>query len=416
MPQFTNPTATGTKAIGASPWTTEQILAEMDTGAGGIATNTIALLNIVFQWSLNAPTQSKGSIVRVREGGLTGTILASQSAGDQGDSTAGNQNTLTVSNLSFKSATGRVCLTIQDTNYNAPWYSAQRTMTVSDPVDVSSVTAAGTAYQTAGGAILYIPPTTFNQAGTWDYTVNGGAVQSTSTILTTLGTVAGGSTIQIRARNGSTTGAWTSITVPTNLTLAGEIISDLPLAYWKLDDASGTTVADTAGYGRTATREGSTTLGAASLVPESSSAMDVQGGTAYIASATWMQVAQSFTAECVINLSAYSANGGMVLTRVDAGQGYGPGYAWYINVNSTGKITWGSSATTPALASRSPAPPPSRSVLPTTWPWSTTATTSPATSTASRTPPRHSAACSSPRPAPSTCASAARSTTTATTG
>lgn len=110
------------------------------------------------------------------------------------------------------------------------------------------------------------------------------------------------------------------------MSYSSEVLADSPLAYWKLDETSGTTAADSSGNARDATYTGSPTVGATSLLADGSGkAMSVaadSGQHATIASASWMNV-NTFTVEALATFSAYdSGNGDIVLSRYTAGDNY----------------------------------------------------------------------------------------------
>lgn len=104
------------------------------------------------------------------------------------------------------------------------------------------------------------------------------------------------------------------------------VLADSPLAYWKLDEPSGTSAADSSGNSRTATYTGGPTLNVASLLTDGSgkaitTAAD-SGQCVSIASAAWMNV-NTFTVEALAKFTAYdSGNGDIVLSRYQAGDNY----------------------------------------------------------------------------------------------
>ena len=86
------------------------------------------------------------------------------------------------------------------------------------------------------------------------------------------------------------------------MTYASEVLADTPLAYYRLGEASGTTLVDSSGNARDGTYAGSPTLGAASLLVSdpSNTAVSFDGvnDIATVASATWQQQAV-FHRRCV---------------------------------------------------------------------------------------------------------------------
>lgn len=66
------------------------------------------------------------------------------------------------------------------------------------------------------------------------------------------------------------------------MSYASTILADSPVAYWKLDETSGTTATDSSGNSRNATWVGSPTLGMGHLIKESGAAAFLDGSTAYL--------------------------------------------------------------------------------------------------------------------------------------
>lgn len=88
-----------------------------------------------------------------------------------------------------------------------------------------------------------------------------------------------------------------------------EVLADSPLGVWLLDEASGTTAADSSGNGRHMSINGSVTLGAATVMPTGTSSFDFAGtGTTYLqaAAAAWMAVS-SFTVTAWVRLDSTSS-------------------------------------------------------------------------------------------------------------
>jgi len=112
------------------------------------------------------------------------------------------------------------------------------------------------------------------------------------------------------------------------MSYSSEVLADSPLGWWKLDEASGTTAADSSGNGRSLTLHGSVTPGAAVLRPGGGTSFDFSGSAGSyldIAFVAWMQTA-SFTWEAWVNLDSVSSYRGLVSR--DAASPRGP--AWYL--------------------------------------------------------------------------------------
>src|SRR4051812_8284116 len=94
------------------------------------------------------------------------------------------------------------------------------------------------------------------------------------------------------------------------MSYSSEVLADSPLAYWRLGDASGTTMVDSSGNARDGAYTGSPTLGTTSLLlSDADTAVTLNGSTQYasVADAAWMD-ASSFTVEALIKPSAVSGN------------------------------------------------------------------------------------------------------------
>ena len=93
-----------------------------------------------------------------------------------------------------------------------------------------------------------------------------------------------------------------SARVASAATYPASVLSDSPLAYWRLGEASGTTAADSSGNSRNGTYAGSPALGAASLITgDANTSVDLDGTNDQVslAYAAWMDV-DTITLEALI--------------------------------------------------------------------------------------------------------------------
>lgn len=130
--------------------------------------------------------------------------------------------------------------------------------------------------------------------------------------------------------------------VPPVLTYAEEVAADTPLGYWPLGEPSGTTLADASGNSRTGTIDAGVTLGQASIVPADSGtswALNAwEGGQ--VNGASWMAPAAALTAEAWVYLTAYDADGSIVLCRSNVGESnFASNKAWALQVGGAGQVT-----------------------------------------------------------------------------
>lgn len=125
--QQENPDPTGLLTITGTPVTTEVIIDGMDISPVAVGKDAEVAVNL---WtSMSAPGVGKACVARLRDGGLTGTVLATYTFPDTGDSVAGHSgqwNTV----VPYVPATTRVVCTIQTTASSSPVYSDARYMSV----------------------------------------------------------------------------------------------------------------------------------------------------------------------------------------------------------------------------------------------------------------------------------------------
>src|SRR5690348_7032901 len=122
------------------------------------------------------------------------------------------------------------------------------------------------------------------------------------------------------------------------MSYSAEVLADSPLAYWKLDETSGTSAADSSGNSRTATYGGGGVGGTSLLTSGAghSLALTESGTTTYatIASASWMNQT-SITIEALVKItsSVDGANGDAIVSRYA-----GSGFSWLLWRNTAGKL------------------------------------------------------------------------------
>ena len=121
------------------------------------------------------------------------------------------------------------------------------------------------------------------------------------------------------------------------MSYSSEVLADSPLAYWKLDETSGSVAADSSGNGRDAAYGGGNTLGATSLLTDGTGhALGLTANTSNgvsIAAASWMSVT-ALTAEALVNFtsSVDGSNGDAIVDQYGGG-----GFRWLLWRNTTGK-------------------------------------------------------------------------------
>lgn len=122
------------------------------------------------------------------------------------------------------------------------------------------------------------------------------------------------------------------------MTYSAEVLADSPLAYWRQDDASGTTMTDAiTGGTHNGTYSGTVTLNQTGLlVGDSNPCADFGGGSALVTSGTWMD-GSAVTVEAIIRPDTIPGAGGyqFIASRNDGGT-IGP---WWLAVKG-GKVSF----------------------------------------------------------------------------
>lgn len=143
--QQENTTPTGVAVISGTPSTTETVIAGMDLA--NLAVGEPAQVAVNLWISMNQANTVKGATARLRDGGLTGTVLATQVFPDTGDSTAGHasqwvytgEHVLTSNNLvvTIQATTGAPTI-YSDTRYFSATQSVGKTLDDLTDVDMTT--------------------------------------------------------------------------------------------------------------------------------------------------------------------------------------------------------------------------------------------------------------------------------------
>lgn len=114
----------------------------------------------------------------------------------------------------------------------------------------------------------------------------------------------------------------TSYVAPVGNTYVANVLADSPLWFAKLDETSGTTMADSSGNGHSGTYINSPTLGVPGLVGDGGTAITLNGTTQYaeVPNGSWINGITEVTLEAVVNTTTASL--GHVLTRGQASSPY----------------------------------------------------------------------------------------------
>lgn len=121
------------------------------------------------------------------------------------------------------------------------------------------------------------------------------------------------------------------------MSYSSEVLADSPLAYYRLADSSGTTMADSSGNSHSGTYGGGFTLNATGLlVGDSNKAVDFASASATVAGASWMTSTGAVTFEALIQPDTVSgASYNFIGVRDDNN---GTGNLWWLVIKAT-KLT-----------------------------------------------------------------------------
>lgn len=111
------------------------------------------------------------------------------------------------------------------------------------------------------------------------------------------------------------------------MTYADEVLADSPLAYWRLGESSGTTLADASGNGRSATLTSGTLGTAGALSGDADTA--ITNPLVNIADAAWMEVT-NITVECWVKFNSTTGGDQTAVSRYGA-----DGFVWMVRRNSS---------------------------------------------------------------------------------
>ena len=119
----------------------------------------------------------------------------------------------------------------------------------------------------------------------------------------------------------------------------GQVLADAPLAYWRFDELTGTTAADSSGHGNDATYEGGITLGASGAIAgDGDTAATFDGLTGFVTAGDRFAFAGQtpFSIEAWVSVQSRSTYAGLVSRNDAVG---GPPSVVYANGESQGSQT-----------------------------------------------------------------------------
>jgi concanavalin A-like lectin/glucanase superfamily protein len=139
-------------------------------------------------------------------------------------------------------------------------------------------------------------------------------------------------------------------------TYSATVLADHPAAYWRMDEATGNTMADASGNANQGRYVGIYTLGQAGAIGGDATtavAFDGQSGAATVVSSTTLQV-NTVTIELWVNKRAETEYGVYVAKNVEVGGGAGSGWFELLNSHHDGRLEFRvTSDGSPALVSTS---------------------------------------------------------------
>src|SRR5437870_2586738 len=147
-------------------------------------------------------------------------------------------------------------------------------------------------------------------------------------------------------------GASTAATPTTPPSYRASVLADHPVAYWRLDEETGTVLVDASGNGNDGTYAGAVSLGQpGALASDGDTAVGVgPAGTATVASTPSLQV-NPVTIEIWINKRAETEYGAYVSKNFAPGAGAGTGWFQLLNDHHSGRIALRVTEDNPTLVS-----------------------------------------------------------------
>ncbi len=120
-------------------------------------------------------------------------------------------------------------------------------------------------------------------------------------------------------------------------TYSATVLADHPVAYWRMDDATGSTMADASGNANNGRYVGAYTLGQASAIAGGAVAFDGQSGAATVVNSPSLQV-NMVTIEAWIKKRTDTEYGVYVAKNVAPGGGAGSGWFQLLNSHHNGQL------------------------------------------------------------------------------
>src|ERR1700716_3392075 len=120
-------------------------------------------------------------------------------------------------------------------------------------------------------------------------------------------------------------------------TYSATVLADHPVAFWRMDETTGTTMADATANANNGHYAGIYTLGQPGVIGGGAVAFDGQSGAASVLSSTSLQV-NTVTIEAWIKKRADTEYGVYVAKNVEPGGGAGSGWFQLLNSHHNGKL------------------------------------------------------------------------------
>ncbi len=120
-------------------------------------------------------------------------------------------------------------------------------------------------------------------------------------------------------------------------TYSATVLADHPVAYWRMDDATGSTMADASGNANNGRYVGAYTLGQPSAIAGGAVAFDGQSGAATVVNSPSLQV-NMVTIEAWIKKRTDTEYGVYVAKNVAPGGGAGSGWFQLLNSHHNGQL------------------------------------------------------------------------------
>lgn len=117
------------------------------------------------------------------------------------------------------------------------------------------------------------------------------------------------------------------------------VLADIPAAYWRMGEASGTTMTDYSGNGMNGTYVGSPALGSTGLVyGDDDTAVKFSSSLMYAIANADIVATTALTVEAIVRPTSLATGGGYILSKCNITTGFGASWAWVLSMAANGGL------------------------------------------------------------------------------